>query len=466
MEQLRALDDTICAISTPHGIGGIAVVRVSGSKAIPIVSKAWRGINLATAKSHTAHLGTIVDNEQRPLDQVVATIFRAPHTFTGEDVIEISCHGSVWIQQQIVATLIACGCRAALGGEFTRRAFMNGKIDLSQAEAIADVIASSSKAAHKIAISQMRGDFSKMIQSLRDTLLEFCALLELELDFSEEEVEFADRAKLTNDATNILNTLTRLASSFKTGDAIKNGFPVAIVGETNTGKSTLLNRLLHDDRALVSDIRGTTRDTIDGTITIDGILFRFIDTAGIRQTSDTIENLGIERAFQKIDQAQIVIWLIDTAAPIEQIDTLAEQILPRSADKKIIAAINKIDIADPSRIQAIEDHIRQLAPQAAIAHISAKNGINVEQLETLIARTAQGDYAQSDIVITNARHYEALTLAAQSIERAIDGLRSGISGDFVAQDIRETIHHLSSITGEITTDQILGTIFSRFCIGK
>ena len=291
MEQLRALDDTICAISTPHGIGGIAVVRVSGSKAIPIVSKAWRGINLATAKSHTAHLGTIVDNEQRPLDQVVATIFRAPHTFTGEDVIEISCHGSVWIQQQIVATLIACGCRAALGGEFTRRAFMNGKIDLSQAEAIADVIASSSKAAHKIAISQMRGDFSKMIQSLRDTLLEFCALLELELDFSEEEVEFADRAKLTNDATNILNTLTRLASSFKTGDAIKNGFPVAIVGETNTGKSTLLNRLLHDDRALVSDIRGTTRDTIDGTITIDGILFRFIDTAGIRQTSDAIESL-------------------------------------------------------------------------------------------------------------------------------------------------------------------------------
>lgn len=226
MEQLRALDDTICAISTPHGIGGIAVVRVSGSKAIPIVSKAWRGINLATAKSHTAHLGTIVDNEQRPLDQVVATIFRAPHTFTGEDVIEISCHGSVWIQQQIVATLIACGCRAALGGEFTRRAFMNGKIDLSQAEAIADVIASSSKAAHKIAISQMRGDFSKMIQSLRDTLLEFCALLELELDFSEEEVEFADRAKLTNDATNILNTLTRLASSFKTGDAKKTASPL------------------------------------------------------------------------------------------------------------------------------------------------------------------------------------------------------------------------------------------------
>ncbi|MDD6141367.1 MAG: tRNA uridine-5-carboxymethylaminomethyl(34) synthesis GTPase MnmE [Bacteroidales bacterium] len=466
MEQLRALDDTICAISTPPGIGGIAVIRVSGSNAIPIVGKAWRGVDLAAAKSHTAHLGTIVDTDQRPLDQVVATIFRAPHTFTGEDVIEISCHGSVWIQQQIVATLIACGCRAATGGEFTRRAFMNGKIDLSQAEAIADVIASSSKAAHKIAISQMRGDFRKMIQSLRDTLLEFCALLELELDFSEEEVEFADRQKLTDDATHIHNTLTRLASSFKTGDAIKNGFPVAIVGETNTGKSTLLNRLLRDDRALVSDIRGTTRDTIDGTITIDGILFRFIDTAGIRQTTDAIENLGIERAFQKIDQAQIIIWLIDTSAPIEQIDTLAQQILPRSADKKIIAAINKIDIADADRIEAIQARIRQLAPEAAIAHISAKNGINIEQLETLIARTAQGDYAQSDIVITNARHYEALTLAAQSIERAIDGLRSGISGDFVAQDIRETIHHLSSITGEITTDQILGTIFSRFCIGK
>ena len=258
----------------------------------------------------------------------------------------------------------------------------------------------------------------------------------------------------------------RLADSFATGNVIKNGLPVAIVGETNAGKSTLLNYLLRDDRALVSDIHGTTRDVIEDTITLGGTLFRFIDTAGIRQTSDAIENLGIERAFQKIDQAQIVIWLIDTSAPIEQIDTLAEQILPRSADKKIIAAINKIDIADPSRIQAIEDHIRQLAPQAAIAHISAKNGINVEQLETLIARTAQGDYAQSDIVITNARHYEALTLAAQSIERAIDGLRSGISGDFVAQDIRETIHHLSSITGEITTDQILGTIFSRFCIGK
>ena len=466
MEQLNtAAEDTICAISTAPGTGGIAVIRVSGTDTIKNVSKIWVGKELDTLHTHTAHLGRIQNSQKETLDEVVLTLFRSPRSFTGEDVIEISCHGSQWIQQEIVSSLIAAGCRAAKGGEFSKRAFMNGKLDLSQAEAIADVIASSSKAAHKIAMSQMRGDFSKMINQLRDSLLDFCALLELELDFSEEEVEFADRQKLTENATSIHTTLEHLAGSFKTGNAIKNGFPVAIVGEPNAGKSTLLNRLLHDDKALVSDIRGTTRDIIEDTITIDGILFRFIDTAGIRQTTDKIESMGIERAYKKMEDASIILWLIDPTQETD-INELAKEILPKASDCQLIAVINKIDNVEDAVIEKIKAQIVKECGPIQISTISAKEDINVNKLEEALIAVAQKDYNPAEILITNARHYDALHNAALAISRAIDGLHAGISGDFIAQDIRETIHYLSEITGEITTNDILGNIFAKFCLGK
>lgn len=470
MEQLASTqhnEDTICAVSTPAGKGGIAVVRVSGRDAIRVVMKSWHGADLASVPTHTLHLGRITDASGETLDEVVAAVFRGPRSFTGEDVVELSCHGSMWVQRQLVALLIANGCRAAEGGEFTRRAFMNGRLDLSQAEAVADVIASESRAAHRIAVSQMRGGFSRMLSGLREKLLEFVSLLELELDFSEEDVEFADRTRLISLAEEINAAVTRLADSFAVGNAIKNGFPVAIVGEPNAGKSTLLNRLLHDDKALVSDIRGTTRDVIEDTIVLGGLTFRFIDTAGIRETSDTIETMGIERTFKKLDEASIILWMIDGTQPAENIAAVAADILPHIDGKHLIAVINKIDQLDEAAIDSLRHNVAEAMPQAAVATISAKADIAVDALEqSLIDAAGTADTDPNAVIVTNARHYDALVHAGEAIRRALDGLRQGLSGDFVAQDIRECMHYLGEITGEITTHEILGSIFSRFCIGK
>ena len=469
MEQLSKTygEDTICAISTPAGTGGIAVIRISGSKAIETVMKSWHGADLRKAATHTAHFGTIVYPDGETLDEVVATVFRCPHSFTGEDTVELSCHGSQWIQSQLVAQMIGNGCRAAEGGEFTRRAFMNGKIDLSQAEAIADVIASSSRASHRIAVSQMRGGFSAMLAGLREQLLEFVSLMELELDFSEEDVEFADRTRLIDLAKHIDSVITNLADSFSVGNAIKNGVPVAIVGETNAGKSTLLNRLLHDDKAIVSDIRGTTRDAIEDTINLGGITFRFIDTAGIRDTSDKIESIGIDRTFQKIDNASIILWMIDGTQATGNIRETAEKIMPHCQGKQLIAVINKSDKLNNSTIQAIQSEISNISDRIRTITISAKNDIAVDRLEQMLVESAGiPENDPNAVVVTNARHYDALCHAQEAIRRAIDGLQSGLSGDFVSQDIRECMHYLGEITGKITTHEILGSIFSRFCIGK
>ncbi|MFI3240802.1 MAG: tRNA uridine-5-carboxymethylaminomethyl(34) synthesis GTPase MnmE [Bacteroidales bacterium] len=470
----RYNNDTICAISTAHGVGGIAVIRVSGADAINVVAKSWRGAEIASMKSHTAHLGRIIDVQGAILDEVVITLFRNPNSFTGEDVVEIACHGSLWIQQQIIQLLISNGCRTATGGEFTQRSFLNGKLDLSQAEAIADVIASSSAASHRIAISQMRGGFSRELSALRDQLLDFVALMELELDFSEEEVEFADRAQLITLAEEISRKISRLANSFSVGNAIKNGIPVAIVGETNAGKSTLLNTLLNEDKAIVSDIHGTTRDVIEDTINISGVTFRFIDTAGIRETTDTIESIGIERTYQKIDQANIILWIIDATTPIAQIEQISPEILTRASGKELAILVNKSDTLTTTQqeqihtaLSQIVSNAKEVSDSAQIIFISAKESIGIEQIESyLIDRAQIPSNTNSDIIVTNTRHYEALTRALEAIDRALNGLHANISGDFVSQDIRETMHYLGEITGEISHTDILQTIFSRFCIGK
>ena len=488
-------DDTICAISTPAGMGGIAVIRISGRDAMPIVARCWKGAAIEQMKSHTAHLGRIIDPaDGSVLDEVVLTIFRTPHSFTGEDVIEISCHGSPWIQQEMVNLLIRCGCRAATGGEFTRRAFTNGRLDLSQAEAVADVIASSSRASHRIAMSQMRGDFSRQLSMLRERLLHFVSLMELELDFSEEEVEFADRRHLVELAEEIRGVIARLTHSFAVGNAIKNGLPVAIVGETNAGKSTLLNYLLHDDRALVSDIHGTTRDVIEDTITLGGTLFRFIDTAGIRETTDRIEEMGIERTFRKMSEAQIVLWVIDGTTPIDEIAPLAARILPTisagkdsgaaidgistecegceadvaSDGRRLIAVVNKGDLLSRGQEAALRDALAGMLPAGTpTIVISAREHTNLDALQhALLDAAALPDNDANEVIVTNARHYAALAKAGEAIARAIDGLQAGISGDFVSQDIRECMHYLGEITGEITPTDVLTTIFRHFCIGK
>ncbi|MEG1539846.1 MAG: tRNA uridine-5-carboxymethylaminomethyl(34) synthesis GTPase MnmE [Muribaculaceae bacterium] len=461
-------NDTICAVSTAPGIGGIAVVRVSGNNAIDVVMKSWLGINLENVPSHTAHFGRIIDKNAEILDEVVIVVFRAPNTFTGEDIVEISCHGSLWVQQQLLNLLIQNGCRIATGGEFTQRAFLNGKIDLSQAEAIADVIASSSRASHRIAINQMRGGFSRELSLLREQLLEFVSLIELELDFSEEEVEFADRVRLTSLAQNINDVISRLANSFSVGNAIKNGVPVAIVGETNVGKSTLLNHLLHEDRALVSNIHGTTRDVIEDTITIQGTLFRFIDTAGIRDTTDEIENMGIERTFKKLDEANIAMWVIDGNAPLTEILEMSKNIISRTENKTLIAVINKMDTLLDEQISSIKSALLENLPTTShLIFISAKQSKNIDELERLLISSAHlPSNDSSEVIVTNARHYAALENARKAITRTIEGLQAGISGDFISQDIRECMHYLGEITGEITTTQILTSIFTRFCIGK
>lgn len=461
-------DDTICAISTAPGVGGIAVIRVSGPQSRQIVDRIWHGKRLENVASHTAHLGSIVDETGEVIDSAVATVFCSPASFTGDDVVELSVHGSAWIQRETVQLLVRQGCRIAEPGEFTRRAFAAGKLDLAEAEAVADVIASSSRAAHRMAMSQMRGEFSRRLETLRDRLLDLASLLELELDFSEEDVEFASREKLKSLADEIHGVVAKLASSFATGAALKEGVPVAIVGATNAGKSTLLNRLLGDDRAIVSDIHGTTRDIIEDRIEIDGVLFRLIDTAGLRDTTDVVESLGIDRTIKQIDKAAIVVWVIDPfTSPAILRDTWQRISRHITNSQHLIIAINKSDLTgDNLDATTVSSDVAPLPSDTTTLRISAATGTGIESLCHNLVNASGVNSWQGDILVTNSRHYEALTHALDSINRVREGLESGISGDFIAQDVRETIHHLGTITGAITTTDILTTIFSRFCIGK
>lgn len=463
--------DTICAVSTAPGVGGVAVIRVSGKDAIDIVARIFRPFNpnksLLTQKAYTLSYGTIHKGDEQ-IDDVLISLFRAPHSFTGENTIEITCHGSVYIQQQIMQLLIENGSRTAHPGEFTQRAFLNGKMDLSQAEAVADLIASTSAATHRLALSQMRGGFSKELGKLRLELLNFVSLMELELDFSEEEVEFADRSALLTLADDIKTIIRRLADSFSVGNAVKNGVPVAIIGETNAGKSTLLNALLNEEKAIVSDIHGTTRDVIEDTITLQGVSFRFIDTAGIRETEDTIESIGIQRSFSKMEQASIVLWMIDSSSETDALIALGENILNRIDPNRLILVFNKADLlsADELREKA-EALTNALGNNLPYLAISAKNGLHITELEQKLVEASHiPEIGQNDVIVTNMRHYEALVNALQAINRVIDGLTNGISGDFVSQDIRECMFYLGEITGDISPDDVLGNIFKNFCIGK
>ena len=464
------MTDTICAISTPPGIGGIAVARVSGPESIRITQSLWKGVDLSQVKSHTAHLGNILDCDGSVLDQALVTVFKAPNSFTGDNVVEISVHGSKYIQRQLINALISSGARLADPGEFTRRAFISGKLDLAQAEAVADMIASSSKAAHRIAINQMRGGFSKRLSSLREQLLELASLLELELDFSEEDVEFASRKKLLKIAIDVNTEVNRLLHSFKSGSAIKDGIPVAIVGETNAGKSSLLNTILGDDKAIVSDIHGTTRDIIEDTIEVGDYLFRFMDTAGLRDTTDKIESIGIDRAYSAISHARIVILVIDLTQPL---NTQPLQYIHNNIESddltKLIIALNKSDldgtVLTTNEIrEALKDC--KISSEVPILPISAKNGTGIDTLLKELQKTVAANDETDNVMITNLRHCEALTKAADSSQRVISGLQDNLSGDLIAQDLRETIFHLGTITGTITSQDILTNIFSRFCIGK
>jgi tRNA modification GTPase len=448
-------------------MGAIAVVRLSGEGSIMLVNEIFHspsGKKLSDAKPNTVHFGQ-VEWEGTLLDEVLVTVFHAPRSFTGEESVEISCHGSVYIQQKLVELLLAQGARLALAGEFTRRAFRNGKYDLSQAEAVADLIASSSQASHRVAMNQMRGGFAKKLGDLRDKLLQFVSLIELELDFSEEDVEFANREKLHELTAEIEREIDSLAGSFQLGNAIKSGIPVAIIGETNAGKSTLLNLLLQEEKAIVSDIHGTTRDVIEDTVNISGVSFRFIDTAGIRHTTDTIETMGIERTFQKIGQASIVLWMIDLTTPVEKIESLAESIVPKLADKHVLLLFNKADLLpDAERVE--KEHILPEL-KAERLFISAKKQQNTDVLQQLLLKAAAiPQIGEHDVIVTNLRHYEALVKALEAVRRVKEGLEIGISSDFISQDIRECMFYLGEITGQISTDEILGNIFSKFCIGK
>ncbi|MDP2060680.1 MAG: tRNA uridine-5-carboxymethylaminomethyl(34) synthesis GTPase MnmE [Flavobacteriaceae bacterium] len=462
--------DTIVALATPSGAGAIAVIRLSGPNAVSIISKVFRpvsGKDIAKQKSHTIHLGHVVD-EPKVLDQVLVSIFKNPHSYTGEDVVEISCHGSVFIQQQIIQLLLRRGCRMAQAGEFTLRAFLNGKMDLSQAEAVADLIASENETSHQIAIKQMRGGFSNEIAKLREELLNFASLIELELDFAEEDVEFADRTQFHDLLNRIEFILKRLIDSFAVGNVIKNGIPVAIVGEPNVGKSTLLNALLNEERAIVSEIAGTTRDTIEDELVIDGIGFRFIDTAGIRETTDQIEGLGIKRTFEKIEQAQLVIYLFDGSRfKVQSFEyiTEIEKVKNKYPLKPLVIVINKVDLIAEADIKNIRAQLETL--NLKLETISAKNKTGIEELKsTLISFVNTGALRNNETIVTNTRHYDALLKALAEIQKVKQGLQSGLSSDLMAIDIRQALYHLGEITGQVSNDELLGNIFANFCIGK
>ena len=473
---------TICAVSTATG-GAIGVVRVSGPQAIAATERIFRAANgkpLSERKSSSLTFGHIVDENDKVVDEVLVSLFRAPHSYTGEDATEISCHGSSYILQRVVQLLLAAGCEAAAPGEFTQRAFLNGKMDLSQAEAVADVIASTTAASHQVAMSQMRGDFSKQLGVLREQLVHLTSLLELELDFSDhEDLEFADRSALDAIASQIESVTQRLADSFATGNVLKNGLPVAIVGSTNSGKSTLLNALLHDDRAIVSDVHGTTRDVIEDTFTLGGTLFRFIDTAGLRSTEDVVEQMGIARSRQKLEEAKIVLFVVDATQVASQMEALGTEIIEAMNGRPLVVLFNKADLLEEKAMndlltQPLAHWISgvslssQQEPKIVKLSISAKEGLGLDTLtDTLVGLAQENTTSAGDIIVTNARHYAALTAALADIRRVRQGLSTHLSGDFVAQDLRECLFHLAEITGgAVTTDEVLGTIFKNFCVGK
>ena len=460
-------NDIICAISTAPGMGAIAVVRLSGEGCIALVDSVFESPikkKLSDQPPYTVHFGKIMDN-QTVLDEVLATVFRAPHSFTGEESVEIACHGSVYIQQKLMEVLLHAGARMADAGEYTRRAFANGKFDLSQAEAVADLIASTSATSHKVSLNQMRGGFTTKIAKLRDTLLQFASLIELELDFSEEDVEFADRSQLKALSSEIESDLIRLINSFSTGNAVKNGVPVAIVGETNAGKSTLLNLLLGDDKAIVSDIHGTTRDIIEDTTDIGGMLFRFIDTAGIRETTDTIENLGIKRSYSAIEKAQIVLWMIDSTQVSEHIDCMAERIVPRTEGKQLFLLFNKIDKLSDEERAVLDGMFANIQAQRFFISAKFDKGLDAVR-DALVEASHMAEIDDNDVVVTNMRHYEALVKADNAILKVQEGLATGLSGEFLSMDLHDCLDALGSIVGQISSDEVLGEIFSKFCIGK
>ena len=467
-------EECICALATPAG-GAIGIIRLSGSEAIRLTDKVFvsvSGKQLSAAKPNTLHYGEIKDKDGHTIDDVLVSVFRAPHSYTGEDSTEISCHGSRYILQQVLLRLIEVGCRQAEPGEYTRRAYMNGKMDLSQAEAVADLIASTNKATHQMALSQLKGHFSSELTLLREKLLKMTSLLELELDFSDhEELEFADRSELRALAAEIEKKITTLAHSFETGNALKQGVPVAIVGKTNVGKSTLLNRLLHEEKAIVSNIHGTTRDVIEDTTLIDGITFRFIDTAGIRKTDDVVENIGIERTYQKMEEAKIVIWLLDAQPTEAEIEDMKE----KNQGKKLLMVFNKIDeISFDKAVLSSDDNSQTSSSvslsdeNVSILNISARTGENVSDLEQALVRAADiPEITENDVIVTSARHYEALLRADESLSRVLESMDMGMSGDIIAEDLKMVLEELGEITGgQISSQETLNNIFKHFCIGK
>lgn len=458
--------DTICAVATAPG-GAIGIIRVSGEQAIAITDRIFmpigaNGKTLAQRKPYTLAFGNIVTAQGDIIDQVLVSIFHAPHSYTGEQSVEISCHASTYILQQVMQLLVANGCRPAEPGEYTQRAFLNGKMDLSQAEAVADLIASHSAASHRMAMNQMRGAFSTELSDLRDKLLHLTSLIELELDFSDhEELEFADRTQLVDVAQKIQHTVQRLIQSFRIGNAIKNGIPTVIIGETNAGKSTLLNLLVGEERAIVSDIHGTTRDVIEDTVNIDGKIFRFIDTAGIRDTTDTIESIGIERSLAKIKQAEIMLLMLDATCANEQYQALSNKVLPLCQDKHLLVIVNKCDKATPTTITPLPENATQI-------NISAKTKQGIEQLKTQLSLLLpDADIMAGNAIVSNIRHLKALQSANDDINRVLEGLQTDLPTDLVSQDLRSCLYHLAQITGgEIQTDEVLGNIFKHFCVGK
>ena len=463
-------NDTIVALATPSGAGAIAVIRISGADALTIANSVFvshKAKELLKQKSHTLHLGHIMDGE-KVLDQVLVSIFKGNHSYTGENTVEISCHGSVFIQQQIIQLLLRKGCRMAKAGEFTLRSFLNGKMDLSQAEAVADLIASDNEASHQIAMQQMRGGFSNELLQLRQELLNFASLIELELDFAEEDVAFADRSEFEKLVGRIEFVLKRLIDSFAIGNVIKNGIPVAIVGEPNVGKSTLLNALLNEERAIVSEIAGTTRDTIEDELVIGGIGFRFIDTAGIRTTDDVIEGLGIKKTFEKMEQAQVVLLLVDglkLKVSSFKFQVEIEKIRNKFTQKPIVIVINKVDLLSKTELETITEQLETL--NLKLITISAKNKIGIDQLkETLLSFVNTGALRNNETIVTNTRHYDSLLKALEEIQKVRFGITTHLSSDLLAIDIKETLYHFGMITGEVTNDELLGNIFANFCIGK